>query len=114
MSTLLFGHKNRLQIDLGDLQNEKESLSSFLHSNLTVSVNSGRDKLVLDSEEELSVLELQRVVAKYVRRHNLSRTHWVSVEDKTVKINRFKGSEKKKEKHNKSKPHQNITQSWGL
>jgi len=111
--TLLFGHKNRLQIDLGDLQNEKERLSSFLKSNLTVSVSSGGDKLVVDSEE-LSVLELQRVVVKYVRRHNLSRTHWVSVENKTVKINRFKGSEKKKEKHNKSKPHQNITQSWGL
>jgi len=113
VSTLLFGHKNKLQIDLGDLQNEKERMSSFLQSNLTVNVDSGRDKLVVDAEE-LSVLELQRVVAKYVRRHNLSRTHWVSVEDKTVKINRFKGSEKKKEKHNKSKPHQNIAQSWGL
>jgi hypothetical protein len=113
VNTLLFGHKNRLQIDLGDLQNEKERLSSFLQSNLNVSVDPAGTKLVLDSEK-VSVLELQQVVTKYVHRHNLSRTHWVSVEDKTVKINRFKGHEKKKEKHGKSKPHQNITQSWGL
>jgi hypothetical protein len=112
VSTLLFGHKNRLQVDVGDLQNEKECLSNFLQSNLNVSVAPVENKLIVDSEK-LSVLELQKVVAKYVYRHNFSRTHWVSVQDKTVKINRFKGA-KKKEKHEKSTPHQNITQSWGL
>ena len=109
---LLFGHKNRLQVDVGDLQNEEECLSNFLQSNLNVSVASVENKLIVNSEK-LSVLELQKVVAKYVYRHNFSRTHWVSVQDKTVKINRFKGA-KKKEKHKKSTPHQNITQSWGL
>lgn len=108
---MLFGHKNRLQVDVGDLQNEKEHLSNFLQSNLNVSVAPVENKLIVNSEK-LSVLELQRVVAKYVYRHNFSRTHWVSVQDKTVKINRFKGA--KKEKHKKSTPHQNITQSWGL
>jgi hypothetical protein len=109
---LLFGHKNRLQVDVGDLQNEEEGLSNFLQSNLNVFVASIENKLIMNSEK-LSVLELQQAVAKYVYRHNLSRTHWVSVQDKTVKINRFKGA-KKKEKHKKSTPHQNITQSWGL
>ncbi len=109
---MLFGHKNRFQVDMGDLQNEKEHLSNFLQSNLDVSVAPVEKKLIVNSEK-LSVLELQQVVAKYVYRHNLSRTHFVSVQDKTVKINRFKGS-KKKEKHKKSTPHQNITQSWGL
>ncbi len=109
---MLFGHKNRFQVDFGDLQNEKEGLSNFLQSNLKVSVASDENKLIVNSEK-LSVLELQQAVAKYVYRHNLSRTHWVSVQDKTVKINRFKGA-KKKEKPKKSTPHQNVTQSWGL
>jgi hypothetical protein len=112
VSTLLFGHKNRLEVDVGDLQSEIECLSNFLQSNLNVSVAPVENKLIVDSEK-LSVLELQQVVAKYVYRHNFSRTHWVSVQDKTVKINRFKGT-KKKEKYKKSTPHQNITQSWGL
>ena len=109
---LLFGHKNRLQVDMGDLQNEKEHLSIFLQSNLNVSVAPVENKLIVNSEK-LSALKLQQVVAKYVYRHNFSRTHWVSVQDKTVKINRFKGAEKK-EKHKKRTPHQNVTQSWGL
>ena len=113
VNTLLFGHKNRLQIDLGDLQDQKENLTSFLQSKLNVSVSSGKSKLVLDSEK-VTVLELHQAVTKYVHRHNLGSTHWVSVQDETVKINRFKISEKKKEKHKKNKPHQSLTQSWGL
>ncbi len=109
---MLFGHKNRLQVDLGDLGNEKEHLAAFLQSNLNVSVAPAEDKLIVDSEK-LSVVELEQTVAKYVHRHNLSRTHWVSIHDKTVKINRFKGHEKKKAKHDE-KPHQTLTQSWGL
>jgi hypothetical protein len=97
---------------MGDLQNEKESLSNFLQSNLNVPATPVDNKLIVDSEK-LSVLELEQVVAKYIYRHNFSRTHWVSVQDKIVKINRFKGA-KKKEEHKKSTPHQNITQSWGL
>jgi hypothetical protein len=113
VSTLLFGHKNRLQLELGDLQDQKEPLTNFLNSNLAASVTSSGNKIILDSEK-LSVLELQQVVKKYVHRYNLSRTHWVSVKDKTVQINRFKVSNKKKEKHKKYKPHQSLTQSWGL
>jgi hypothetical protein len=113
VSTMLFGYRNKLQVDLGDLQDEKEHLSSFLQSNLNVSVAPVENKIILDSEE-LSVLELQQTVTKYIHRHNLSRTHWVSSQDKTVKINKFKGTEKKKEKHKKSAPHQTLTQSWGL
>ncbi len=113
MSTLLFGHKNRLQIALGDLQNEKGNLASFLQTNLNVSVAQGENKLIIDSEK-LSVLELHHSVAKYIHRHNLGRTHWVAVQDKIVKINRFEGSKKKKEKHDKNSSHQSMTQSWGL
>jgi hypothetical protein len=114
---LLFGHKNRrqieLQVDLGDLQNEKEHLSSFLQSNLKVSVAPVENKLIVNSEK-LTARELQRVVTKFVYHRNFNRTHWVSIEGTTVKINRFKGAAKKTEKHKKSMPHQTAAQSWGL
>ena len=112
---LLFRHENKVerQVDLGDLDNEKEHLSSFLQSNLQVSVTSSINKLTVISEN-LSVQELQRVVTKFIYHRNLNLTHWVSVEGTTVKINRFKGTTKKKEKHKKEKPHQTAVQSWGL
>lgn len=109
---MLFGHKNRLQIDLGDLQNEKERLTNFLQSTLKVSVTSEKNRLVLDSEK-LSPPELQKAITEYVHRHNLSRAYCVSLEDKTVKINRFRGSNKKRE-NKKGKPSQSMAQTWGL
>ena len=114
---MFFGHKNRrqieLQVDLGDLQNEKEHLSSFLQSNLKVSVAPVGNKLTVNSEK-LSAQELQRAVTKFVYHRNFNNTHWVSIEGTTVKINRFKGTTKKKEKHQKNMPHQTAAQSWGL
>jgi len=64
--------------------------------------------------EEVSAQELQHVVTKFVYHKNLNGTHWVSIEGSTVKINRFKGIDKKKEKHEKEPPHQTAAQSWGL
>lgn len=103
----------RLQVDLGDLQDEKEHLSSFLQSNLKVAVVSSGNKLGVDSIE-LSVKDLHRAVTKFVYHRNLNTTHWVSTEGKTVKINSFKRAAKKKEKHKDSAPHQTAVQSWGL
>jgi len=102
-----------LRVDLGDLQNEKEHLSSFLQLKLKVPVAPVGKKLTLNSEK-LSAQELQRVVTKFVYHRNFSNTHWVAIEGTTVKINRFKGTTKKKEKHAKSLPHQTAAQSWGL
>ena len=114
---MFFGHKNKsnieLQVELGDLDNEKERLSSFLQSNLQVSVVSDQNKLTVDSKN-LSVHELQRAVTKFLYHRNLNVTHWVSIEGSTVKINRFKGSAKKKEKRKKDSLHQTAIQSWGL
>jgi hypothetical protein len=114
---LLFGHKNKpqkeLQVDLGDLQNEKENLTNFLQLHLKVSVSQVADKLAVDSEK-VSVQELQHVVTKFVYHRNLNVAHWVSIEGATVKINRFTEIDKKKEKHKKEPPHQTAAQSWGL
>jgi len=113
---LLFGHKNKpqmeLQVDLGDLQNEKENLTSFLQLHLKVSVSQVEDKLTVDSEK-VSLQELEHVVNKFVYHRDLNNTHWVSVEGSTVKINRFNVIEKK-EKYEKEPPHQTAAQSWGL
>jgi len=116
---LLFGHKNRrqieLQVDLGDLQNEKEHLSSFLQSKLKATVVPGENKLTVNSEK-LSAQELERVVTKFVYHRNFNNTHWVSIEGTIVKINRFEGTAKKKEGNKKKGDslHQTAIQSWGL
>jgi len=114
---LLFRHKNgsktELQIDFGDLQNEKEHLISFLQSN-NVSVALVKNKLTVNSEK-LSAQELQRIVTKFLYHRNFNNTHWVSIEETTVKINRFKGSAKKEKQKKKEKAsHQTAIQSWGL
>jgi len=102
-----------LRVDLGDLQSEKERLSSFLQLKLKVNFVPVGDKLSVKSEK-LYAQELQRVVTKFVYHRSLNSTHWVSVEGSTVKINRFKGAAKKKEKHKKDTLHQTAIQSWGL
>ena len=114
---MLFGHKNKsqmeLKVDLGDLQSEKENLTSFLQLHLKVPVSQVEDKVTVNSEK-VSVGELEHVVNKFVYHRDLNLTHWVSVEDATtVKINRFKVTEKKK-KQEKEPPHQTAAQSWGL
>ena len=111
---MLFRHKNRLQVDLGDLQNEKEHLFNFLQSKLKVSVTPVGNKLTVNSEK-LSARELHHVVTKFVYRRNFNNTHGVSIKGTTVKIIRFKGKAKKNKKHKKNtSPHQTPLQSWGL
>jgi hypothetical protein len=114
---LIFGHKNKpkkeLQVDLGDLKNEKERLSSFLQLHFKVTVSPVEDRLRLDSEK-VSLQELQHMVNKFVYHRNLNSTHWVSVKGETIKFNTFEGNDKKKEKNVKEPPHQTAAQSWGL
>ena len=100
-------------VDLGDLQSEKEQIASFLQSHLKGSFVSAGSRLTVNSEK-LSSEELQRAVMKFVYHRNFNRTHWVAVEGKTVKINKFKSAAKKTEKHKKSAPHQTAVQSWGI
>ena len=83
------------------MQNEAESLSSFLRSSLKVDVTSRGNKLLVDSEE-LSLQELKGLVTKFVYHRNLNNIYWVALalESGVVKINKFKGG-KKHEKHKK-------------
>jgi hypothetical protein len=113
---LFIGHK--LQVDLGDLHDEREHLATFLNTKLKIEFTPMQNKLVVDSET-LSPQELERVVNKFVYHRNLNSTHWVSLEGKVVKINKFQNKDKKEEKkpdkHKKtSGSASNITQNWGL
>ena len=110
---MLFKHKSVVKVDMADLDSEKESLAVFLRSQfkLNSSITSKGLELNLD---DVPTYSLAIMVKKFVYHKNLNSTHWVAVENNVVKINRFKVAVKKKEKHKKSMPHQNISQSWGL
>ncbi|MCW3982852.1 MAG: hypothetical protein NWE96_02535 [Candidatus Bathyarchaeota archaeon] len=103
----------QLQVDLGDLEAEKERLTSFLESRLKVTVLQGKNRLTVDGQK-VQLSELFHAVKKFIYHRDLNSSHWASIEGSTVKINRFKGHEKKKEKTKKDGSHQTLTQSWGL
>ena len=86
--------KRKLKVDLGELKNERESLSSFLSSKLKVDVSSSGNKLVVYSDS-LSSSELKRLVNKFVYQHHLNHLYWVALESNGVKIHKFKRAEKK-------------------
>jgi hypothetical protein len=100
---LLFRNKNKVQVDLGDLQKQTKKLSSFLRSNLKIEVTSIRTKITV-SQEELTPQELQKEVNKFVYHQNLNNSHWVSLEGNVVKIKRFKHNKKMKENKNPVSP----------
>ncbi len=97
---MLFGRKNRLQVDLGDLVEQQQQLAEFLRSCLKVDVESSFGKLVVDSNN-VPVQELQRFVTKFIYKRNQNSTHFASQDGGTVKIRRFKEDKKpeKKSKH---------------
>jgi len=114
VADLLFRRKEKLHVDLGDLDEEKGRLSDFLKSNLKVEVTLNENKLMLNSER-IAPQDLQRAVTKFVYRRNLNSICWVSLDGDKVRINKFKNAVKKSEKDKKkSSGHQTITQSWGL
>jgi len=86
--------KRKLKVDLGELKDEHESLSSFLSSKLNVDVTLRGNKLLVYSDS-LSSSELKRLVNKFVYHRHLNHMYWVALEGDVVKINKFKRSEKK-------------------
>ncbi len=96
---VLFGRKNRLQVDLGNLGEHQQQLGEFLQSNLKVDVTPSFGKLVVDSDK-VTAEELQHLVTKFIYKRNLNNTHYASLTSGTVKIRRFK-EEKKPEKKSK-------------
>jgi len=108
---LLFRRKKKLEVDLGELQDEREPLSSFLRSSPKVDVTSGGNKLLVDSEE-LSSQELKRLVSKFVYHRNLNNIYWVALEGGVVKINKFKGVKKHEQRKKEVTPPSMIKHGW--
>ena len=98
-------------MDLGELHDEKEHLSSFLRSSLKIDVTSNGSELLVDSED-LSSQELKRTVRKFVYHRKLNNTYWVSLESGVVKINKFKGAKKHKKRKKEGAPPSIITHGW--
>lgn len=97
-------------MDLGELEDERESLSSFLRSKLKVDVASKGNRVLVDSEK-LSSEELKRTVNKFVYRRNLMNKYWVALEGDVVKIRKFERSKKRK-KSGREVPPSIIRHDW--
>jgi hypothetical protein len=111
---LLFHHKNKPQVDLGDLLTEKETLFSFLQTTFKAPVTPVGNGLTVESEK-VSPQELQRVITKFIYKHNINNTYYVTLDGNTLRIKTFKGLTKKPESPKKNAPsHQTAAQSWGL
>ena len=80
-------------MDLGELKDECEPLSSFLGSKLEAEVTSRGNTLFVYSDI-LSSSELKRLVNKFVYHKHLHHRYWVELEDDTVKVHKFKHSKK--------------------
>ena len=110
---MLFKHKSVVKVDMADLDSEKANLANFLSSQYKLNSSITPKGLELNMDD-VPAYSLAIMVKKFIYHKNLNSTHWVTVENNVVKINKFKGITKKKEKNKKSRPHQSITQSWGL
>ena len=102
--------KRKLKVDLGELKDERESLSSFLSSKLEADVTSMGNKLFVYSNL-LSSSELKRLVNKFVYHRHLNHKYWVALEGDVVKIRKFKRSEKKGKKKKRITP-STIKHGW--
>ena len=110
---MLFKHKSVVKVDMGDLDAEKKNLGNFLNSQFKLNSSITHRGLELNMDDT-QTYTLVTMVKKFIYHKNLNTTHWVNAENNVVKINRFKGTVKKKEKHEKNAYHQSISQSWGL
>jgi len=108
---LFLRRKRKLEVDLGELKDEAEPLSSFLRSNLKVDVASNGTKLLIHSEE-LSPQDLKKSVNKFVYHRNLNNIYWVALEGDVVRINKFKGAKKHEKRKKEGTPPSTISHGW--
>jgi hypothetical protein len=110
LNDVFLRRKRKLKVDLSELKDESESLSSFLRSKLKVEVTS-RDNMVLVDSENLSSKELKRIVNKFVYHQNLMNNYWVALESDTIKFKKFKHTEKKEKRKKEGTP-STIKHGW--
>jgi len=111
LSALFSSRKRKLRVDLGELKDEKGSLSDFLRVTLKAEVTSDGDNVLIDSEK-LSSEKLEKLVNKFVYRQHLSNRFWVTLEGSVVKINKFKDEKKKEKRKKEGIPPSMIKHGW--
>ena len=95
--------KRMLSVDLGELTDEKESLSNYLRLKLKVDVTAKGNNVFVHSQN-LPSEELKRLVNKFVYHQNLMNKYGVVLENHDIRIIRFEvpGQKKKESKKTSS------------
>lgn len=84
----LFSSGKKLKIDLGELEDQKDSLSEFLSQTQNLKVTSESHSLLIDSVSSPEAVEKR--VQKFIYHQHLNNTYWAALEGGTVKIHKFK------------------------
>lgn len=106
----LFSGRKKLKVDLGELEDEKDPLSSFLRKSFNEGVALDGNNLLVDSEK-LSVEELMGLVNRFIYHRHLNNKYWVALEGGAVKIRKFKEEKRKKRKKPATTP-STIKHGW--
>lgn len=94
----LFQHKRVVKVNMADLNSEKESLAKFLSNHFKLESSPCLEGLELNNDD-VSSYSLAEKVNKFLKSKGLNLTHWTSVSNNVVKINRFQKKKEKKNKH---------------
>ena len=106
----LFLFRKKFKVDLGELEEEKESLSNFLRTILDGNVISDDHSIFVDSEK-FSVQELEKLVNKFIYRRHLNNKYWVALEHGAVKIHMLERKKDRKKKEHMTPP-STIKHGW--
>jgi len=93
----MFSSRKKSKVDLSEMEDQKEQLSSFLRQTLSLEVTSEGHNLSMDSD--IPAQQLQKQVSKFIYHQHLNNKYWVALENGAVRIRMFK--EKKIEKKKK-------------
>jgi len=99
----------KVKVDCGELDDERQLLSSFLIKTLNGDVTSDGHSLWVNSE--LTGEALERIVNKFIYHQHLNNEYWVAFESGTVKVHRFKGKKSEKKKKRITPP-STIRHGW--
>jgi hypothetical protein len=110
---LPFWNKGKLQVNLGNMSNQTESLADFLKARLNAIVLINQNVLEV-TLEGLSSEKLLQAVTKFIYHKKLNSVYFATLDGNTVKINEFKDKAHKDDKSRKDGPHKSLTQTWGI
>lgn len=100
-----------MEVDLSEIEDERESLSSFLSSKLKVNITSRGNRILVNSGI-VSPEKLKRIVNKFVYHRNLMNKYWISLKGDVVRINKLKEVEKHEKRKKKGTPPSIIKHGW--